>query len=55
MAGGRSCTPGSGPGSSTRYCCSDTDYCNGTIRHTMSMFGIIFLLTALLVAKFNFF
>ncbi|CAF4332214.1 unnamed protein product, partial [Adineta steineri] len=26
MAGGRSCTPGSGPGNSIRYCCSDQDY-----------------------------
>ncbi|CAF4331171.1 unnamed protein product, partial [Adineta steineri] len=26
MAGGRSCTPGSGPGNSVRYCCSDQDY-----------------------------
>ncbi|CAF3247620.1 unnamed protein product [Rotaria socialis] len=28
MAGGRTCTAGAGVGSSVRYCCSDTDYCN---------------------------
>jgi len=51
MAGGRACTPGSGPGGSTLYCCSDQDYCNGITRHTMSTFDIISLIIALLVAK----
>ncbi len=55
MAGGRACTPGSGPGGSTKYCCSDQDYCNGTIRHTMSTFDIICLIISLLVVKFKFF
>lgn len=55
MAGGRSCTPGNGPGSSTRYCCSDQDYCNETTRSTMSMFSIASLIIILLITKLEFF
>ena len=55
MAGGRSCTPGSGAGGSTRYCCSDKDYCNGTTHHTISIFSIISLTIALLFTKYKLF
>jgi len=44
MAGGRICIPGSGVGGSTIYCCSDKDYCNGTIRNISSITVIIGLM-----------
>ncbi len=53
MAGGRACTPGSGPGGSTLYCCSDQDYCNGTRRPAMPIFEIISLIIAVMFVKFK--
>jgi hypothetical protein len=55
MAGGRACTPGSGPGGSTLYCCSDVDYCNGTAYHPVPIFSIISLIIASVIAKFKLF
>ena len=51
MAGGRSCTPGSGVASSTIYCCSDKDYCNETTRHISSIIGTLTMIIASLVVK----
>ncbi|UJR14288.1 hypothetical protein I4U23_001278 [Adineta vaga] len=50
MAGGRSCTPGSGPGSSIIYCCSDKDYCNGSMKFTGLTTLIILSILILLFA-----
>jgi hypothetical protein len=51
MAGGRSCTPGSGVGSSTIYCCSDKDYCNETTRLISPMIMTLVLMVTSLIAK----
>ncbi|CAF1294238.1 unnamed protein product [Adineta steineri] len=55
MAGGRSCTPGSGPGNSIRYCCSDQDYCNRMINLTGCRINIILSTMLLLFAKIKLF
>ncbi|CAF0739469.1 unnamed protein product [Adineta ricciae] len=53
MAGGRTCTPGGGPGGSTRYCCSDQDYCNGIIRFGASTIVVSLLLIIVLCVSSN--
>jgi len=55
MAGGRACTPGSGPGNSMKYCCSDEDYCNGTTRPIISFVATMFLLVVSMISKHDFF
>ena len=49
IASGRSCTPGSGVGGSTRYCCSDKDYCNGVFQISLNTINYVMLVAFILL------